>query len=287
MKRVFVIGGAAVDITGRPDSICRLRDSNLGSVTMSVGGVGHNIARRLVNYPIETELVTAVGCGYHAELVTEDCQKSGIRTSHTLVCKDAHTGVFLCILDDEGDLLSGISDMAILRRLTPAYLAGLLPEINAADMAVLDGNLEPETLAYLTQSLTVPVFYDPVSCAKAKRIGDNIGRCYAIKPNRFEAGFLSGKSCDTIRGVYRAGDWFIEQGVQRVFISLAEEGVYWADKNACGVLPSLCETVVNTTGAGDAMCAAIIQGCLDGLSAEECATEGSLASARVCEGAAK
>ena len=40
MKQVCIVGGAALDITGMPDGVCRLRDSNLGAVRMQVGGVG-------------------------------------------------------------------------------------------------------------------------------------------------------------------------------------------------------------------------------------------------------
>ena len=47
METIYIVGGAAIDITGKPDSICRERDSNLGRVGICVGGVGHNIARRL------------------------------------------------------------------------------------------------------------------------------------------------------------------------------------------------------------------------------------------------
>ncbi len=281
MNRVFVIGGAAVDITGKPSSICRLRDSNLGIVRIKAGGVGKNIAKRLAGYPLSVELITAIGQGYHAELVRQDCADCGVSLAHTYSCAE-HTGTFLCVLDEDGDLLVGISDMQILSHITPEYLAPMLPMINDAAMAVLDANLPPETLDYLTKGLEIPIFFDPVSCAKAQRIGDNIGRCYAIKPNRFEAAFLSGKSCDTIRGIYRASDWFLEQGVQRVFISLGQEGVFWADGSGNGVLPSACTNIVDTTGAGDAMCAAIIAGCIEGQSTEACAISGNEAGARVC-----
>ncbi|MEG1524142.1 MAG: carbohydrate kinase family protein [Clostridia bacterium] len=281
MKKVFVIGGAAVDITGQPDSLCRMRDSNFGTVRMNAGGVSKNIAKRLPGYGIETELITAIGKGYHAQLIQEDCVASHVSINYTRVL-DAHTGTYLCILDEDGDLLVGISDMKILDHLLPDYFLSLLPIINNADMAVLDGNLLPETLEFLTENLTTPIFFDPVSCAKAKRIGNHVGKCYAIKPNRFEAAFLSGRSCDTVRGVYRASDWFIEQGVQRVFISLGPEGVYWADKDGCGVLPALCTDVINTTGAGDSMCAAIIDGCLNHMTTEQCAAYGNSASAVTC-----
>ena len=282
-KQVFVVGGAAVDITGRPDTICRLRDSNLGVVRIAPGGVGKNIAKRLTAYEdVQVELVTAIGKGYHAQMIQNDCEKNNVKLTHTLAF-DEHTGTFLCVLDEDGDLQVGISDMKVLEHITPQYCKSLLKTLNAADIVVLDSNLTPETLDYLTNNVTAPIFYDPVSCAKATRIGGNIGKCYAIKPNRYEATFLAGKSCDTVRGVYRASDWFLEQGVQRVFISLGPEGVFWADANGNGVLSSECDEVVDTTGAGDAMSAAIVHGCLTGLSTEDCAKAGNAASAKVCK----
>lgn len=280
MDTIYIVGGAAIDITGKPDSICRERDSNLGRVGISVGGVGHNIAKRLASLGYDTELVTAIGSGFHAGMVRESCEKANVSLAHTYVGAE-HTGTYIGIFDEDGDMLVGISDMSVLDHLTPDNLGHLLPQINQAKMCVIDGNLSPESLAYLCQNVTAPLFYDPVSCAKAKRIGGNIGKCYAIKPNRLEAGFLSGKSCDTLRGIYRASDWFLEQGVKRVFIDLVEEGVYWADACGCGVVPAETRTDHNVSAAGDAMSAAIIDGCIRELPAEECALLGSKASAEV------
>lgn len=279
MQTIFIIGGAAIDITGKPQSVCRERDSNIGRVQIRVGGVGYNIAKRLAALDYRVELVTAIGSGFHAGMVREGCQKAKVSLTHTRSSAE-HTGTYIGVLDEDGDMLIGISDMSVLDNLTPEYLLALLPEINASAFCVIDGNLSPASLEFLCRHVSAPLYYDPVSCAKAKRIGDSIGKCYAIKPNRFEAGFLSGKSCDTIRGVYRASDWFLEQGVRRVFVSLGEEGVFWADAEGCGVLPAECGGVPVPSGAGDAMGAAIIDGCVRQLSAEDCAKLGNLASAR-------
>jgi pseudouridine kinase len=281
METIFIIGGAAIDITGKPDSVCRERDSNIGKIRIRVGGVGHNLAVRLRNYAYPVELVTAIGSGYHASMVRESCEAAGVSLQYTLSGGE-HTGTYIGVFDEDGDMLVGISDMSVLARLTPAYLSGLLPQINASAMCVLDGNLSPEALNFLCANVTAPLFYDPVSCAKAARIGPNIGKCCAIKPNRTEAGFLSGKSCHTVRGVYRAADWFLEQGVEHVFISLGEEGVYWADQSGCGLLPAGYPEAANADGAGDAMGAAIIDGFIRKRSTEECAVLGNEASARVC-----
>lgn len=280
MDTIYIVGGAAIDITGKPDSICRERDSNLGRVQIRVGGVGHNIAKRLSALDYHVELVTAIGSGFHASMVRESCKKANVSLQHTYIGTE-HTGTYIGVFDEDGDMLVGISDMSVLDHLTPDYLAPLLPEINASRMCVIDGNLSPDSLTYLCGHVTAPLFYDPVSCAKAGRIGANVGKCYAIKPNRFEAGFISGKSCDTIRGIYRASDWFLEQGVQRVFISLGEEGMFWADAENCGVMPGELPGAVDVSGAGDAMGAAIIDGCVKGFSTEECARLGNAASAQV------
>ncbi len=280
MDTIYIIGGAAIDITGKPDSICRERDSNLGRVGIRVGGVGHNIAKRLSALGYETQLVTAIGSGFHAGMVRESCRKANVSLAHTYIGTE-HTGTYIGIFDEDGDMLVGISDMSVLDHLTPEYLSALLEQINRSNMCVIDGNLSPESLTYLCENVTAPLFYDPVSCSKAKRIGGSIGKCFAIKPNRFEAGFLSGKSCDTLRGIYRASDWFLEQGVKRVFIDLAEEGVYWADAEGCGVVPAEARAVQDAAGAGDAMGAAMVHGCVQGLSTEECASLGAQASAEV------
>ena len=277
MESIYIVGGAAIDITGKPDNICRERDSNLGRVDIRAGGVGLNIAKRLAALGYATELVTAIGSGFHAGMVRESCRKANVSLAHTYAGRE-HTGTYIGIFDEDGDMLVGISDMNVLDHLTPEYLIPLLPQINAARMCVLDGNLSPESLTFLCQNVTAPLFYDPVSCAKAKRIGDNIGKCFAIKPNRFEAGFLSGRSCDTLRGIYRASDWFLEQGVKRVFIDLAEEGVFWSDADGCGVVPAQARAVADAARAGDAMGAAMAHGCVQGLSTEECARLGAEAS---------
>ena len=69
--------------------------------------------------------------------------------------------------------------------------------------------------------------------------------------------------------------------MKRVFIDLAEEGVYWADAEGCGVVPAEARAAQNASGAGDAMGAAMVHGCVQGLPTEECASLGAQASAEV------
>jgi pseudouridine kinase len=227
------------------------------------------------------ELVTALAADPHAALIERDCAEHRVGLQHVRRLP-GRTATYLCIHQAGGDLLCAISDMEILAALGPEHLAPVLPEINRADLCALDANLSEATLAYLAEHVAVPIFFDPVSCAKAPRLGPHLGRCFAIKPNRAEAAVLSGRDCDDEAGLRRAADDLLRRGVERVFVSLGPGGVLWADRGGAGVIPAEPTVVVDTTGAGDAMGAAIICGGLDGLSTEACARLGVRAGALAC-----
>ena len=60
-NKAAVIGGLNADIWGRPSGPIILRDSNPGSVTLTPGGVGRNIAHDLCLLGLDVSLVSAVG----------------------------------------------------------------------------------------------------------------------------------------------------------------------------------------------------------------------------------
>lgn len=278
MKHVCVIGAAALDITGIPKDLCRLRDSNIGTIVETVGGTGHNIACSLRRFDCEVTLITALGNGYRADLIAHDCRQFGIDITDTFRF-NCHSATYMDVLDADRDLLTSIADMSVMDRLTPERIEEKLYLINRADAVVLDANLLPETLAFLTERVERPIFYEPVSGAKAGRIGANIGKCFAVKPNRVEAAVLSGCSCDSTRGAFRAAEWFLNKGVERVFLSLGSDGLLYADKDNMGLLEAEPVEVRNTSGAGDYLFAGVISATLDGLPIERCASAGNHAAA--------
>lgn len=279
MKRICVIGAAALDITGIPKGVCRLRDSNIGTIIESVGGTGHNIACSLRRFDCEVSLITALGNGYRADLISNDCRQRDIDISGCLRFDGHHSAAYMDVLDTDRDLLTSIADMSVMDLLTPERVGEKLPAINSADAVVIDANLLPETLAFLCERVEKPIFYEPVSGAKAGRIGDHIGKCFAVKPNRVEAATLSGCSCDSTRGAFRAAEWFLNKGVGRVFLSLGSDGLLYADKDNMGLIEAEPVEVKNTSGAGDYLFAGVISATLEGLPIEQCAKLGNHAGA--------
>lgn len=265
---IAVIGALNLDVCGTPDAALLPRDSSPGRVTLSAGGVGHNIARQLRALHMPVELITTLGRDAAAELLSARCAAEGIGLAHAFRLPFASSS-YLCLHDADGDMAYAVNDMAILERFTPERLAPLLPVINAAPLAVVDANLPAETLEALALAATTPLLLDPVSTVKAERARGVIGRFAAVKPNRREAEQLSGES-----DLKKSANWFLRQGVGAIFISLGADGLYFADARAQGVLPAPKAQAHTYTGAGDALAAGIALGMLLGLSVRATAASG-------------
>ncbi len=277
---VFVVGGLNMDILGTPHAPLLLRDSNPGTVTLRPGGVGRNIAWGIARLGLSVELVTAVGEDAFGAVLLHSCHEDNIGTAH-VISAPGGSGTYLCVHDSDGDMHCAINQMDAIETLSPEALFDLLPELNRAPLVVLDANLPSKTLSYLAEHITAPLFVDPVSAHKAVRVLPILSRLRAIKPNRIEAQAMTGFDCSDHDGVRRAADFFLKRGVKRVYLSLGADGIYYADTTQSGFLPSLLggnDQPRDTTGAGDAMTAALIYGEWNGLDAKTCAKIGLLAA---------
>ena len=121
-------------------------------------------------------------------------------------------------------------------------------------------------------------FIDTVSTAKSMKIKDILGYFHTIKPNKIEAEKLSGIIINNDSDLDRVADYFFEQGVKNVFISLGQDGVYYNNQKEKGKILGEEVEVVNATGAGDVFLAALVYGYLNEFSMEEMARMAQKAS---------
>ena len=277
---IAVVGGVNIDIGGRSDAPLVAGDSNPGRIRSSLGGVGRNIAHNLALLGAKVKLITALGADDGAKRVEASCADLGIDLTDSLYVPDGATSTYLFLADSNGDMALAMNDMAIYEQLTPTFLETKLNTLNAAALVVLDTNLSAESIRYLGEHCTAPLFADPVSAAKAGKLEPILGRLHTLKPNRMEAELLSG-----VTSLYRAADTLLAAGLQRVFLSLGADGVLAADHERKIHLHNLPARMVNTTGCGDAFMAAVARAFLDGADLETAAKRGLAASAIAMESA--
>lgn len=283
MPYVVVIGGANIDIAGRPRARLVARDSNLGTVRLSQGGVGRNIAHNLALLGIDTRLVTCFGDDELADVLTRGCLDAGVDIAHSFVVPGAASSTYLYVTDEGGEMQLAINDMGILDAMTPERVEERATVLQGATAIVIDANLPAPTVDWVARHAHAPVFCDPISTAKAPRIAGSLGHLHALKPNRLEAETLSGVSVVDEASAIEAARTLLSSGLSQAFVSLGEDGVLCADGREAVRLPLLPCRVANTTGAGDAMMAGIIWGHLHDLGLADAGLAGLAASAITVE----
>ena len=283
MAYLAVTGGVNIDVGARSAEKLRRKDSNPGTVRTSFGGVGRNIAHNLSLLGVETELLTALGGDDYARAVTASCASLGIGLRYALRVPEARTSAYVYINDEGGDMALAVSDMAICDRLTPDYFLSELDVLNGAALVVSDTNLPEASLKFLAENLTVPLFIDPVSVTKAEKLQKLLPRIHTLKPNAMEAELLSGVPVVDRNSARRAARRLIDLGVKRVFLSLGKEGFLAAAEDETVWQPAPDARVVSTTGAGDALMAAIAWASLRGENLTRTAALGAAAAAVTIE----
>ena len=280
---VAVVGGVNIDIGGRPKRPLIERDSNPGKVSISLGGVGRNIAHNMSLLGLHVRFLTAFGDDLHAQRIEAGCADLGIDISHARKVAGAYTSTYLYLNDENGDMVLAVSDMEICEKITPDYIASNLSLLNNAQVVVADGNLPAETLNYLAEHCTAPIFADPVSVTKAEKLRPILGRLNTLKPNRMEAELLSGIRITDEKSMHHAAEKLLDTGLHRVFLSLGADGVFAANGEERRIYPCLPAAVRSTTGAGDAFMAALVWAYLEGMDLEDTVRAASAAAAIATE----
>ena len=274
-----VCGGVNIDIGAHSFAPLRAKDSNPGKVELSLGGVGRNIAHNMRLLGVPTYLLTAVGGDSRASQVEESCKELGIVLKELSV--KAEEAIF--VGDSDGDMAIAVSDMEICKKLTPDYFASQLDLLNGAAAVVVDANLPRESIAYLVEHCTAPLFVDPVSTVKAEKLQGLLSHVHTLKPNRIEAELLSGVKITDDATLYQAAQALLDQGVQRVFLSLGGDGVFAAQQGETHLEPICKAEMRNATGAGDAMMASLVWSFLAGRNLAESCAAGTAAAAIAVE----
>ncbi len=275
--KAAVIGGMNFDVVGISEKTLMMRDSNIGKIRFSAGGVGRNIAEQLARQGAETTLFTCVSDDFAGQMLKNDAKIKNIDLSHAKQ-STSNASVYLSIHEPGGDMALAINDMSLIKEITPEYLESVLPEIRNADVIVVDANLSPESLKFIFDHVDLPIAADPVSCAKIERLRPHFHRLSAFKPNALEAMYITGA-----QNAQDAAKMLVKMGVKRVVVSMGDAGCVYADENEIGaILPEKVYTC-QANGAGDAMCAGITLGAALGESAREAALRGMRAAGKLLD----
>jgi len=282
--RVLIIGASGLDVVSRVEGELRPATSNPARIRASFGGVARNVAENLARLGQPVSLLSVVGKDRIGQDLLAHTQQAGVDVSHVYATAKFPTGFYMGVLDSDGYRQFAFDDMRVMQELSESYLLYHADLFEQAVMVFIDANLSASALATvfsLAKRYKVPVCADPTSGALALGLMPYLRQLKMIAPNCTEAGVLTGQPFDPADSLaaIEAARYLVNQGVETVFITLAEFGVCYASSSTTGHIPALRTSIVDSTGAGDALTAAVIFALVNDIDLDNAARLGLSAAA--------
>jgi pseudouridine kinase len=272
-RPVLVIGAAGVDIVGLLKGDLKPGTSNPAQIRSSFGGVARNVAENIARLGQPVELITAVGDDPTGEQLLQQISTAGVGISAVIQSAEHRTSSYLAVVNTNGELQFALDDMRAISTLSAEYLRGKEALFEQASLLFLDANLSKDTLRTaftLARRYRLPVCADPTSITLATRLQPYLSRLHLITPNIAEASILCGQTYSARpRMAIEAAKCLVSQGVKIAIVTLAEFGVCYATSETSGHISAIRSEIVDPTGAGDALTAAVIFALLNNISLDD------------------
>ena len=272
-KQILVIGASNMDICAKSIAPIRKGDSNIGQISMSSGGVGHNIAVALKRLGLNVQFLTAIADDSAGQALSKSIKADGIELLLPLISSSAYrTGIYSYILDSSGTLLYGVNDMSINESITSATVMFANDTIKSSDCVVFEANLSDGAIKALV-NMDGKFAADCVSVVKARKLRGVLDKLFLLKANYAEACELAGMRVNENgeQDPYTVAQKLAGKGLQRGLITLGSHGSFCFDVHAFEnggfewykMETPKDEVIINTNGCGDAFFAGFLKSYLE------------------------
>jgi pseudouridine kinase len=267
MLKTLVIGAQNIDIFAHAKSDCNLNDSNRAKIYMAFGGVACNIVTNIALLGNPVSFLTVFGDDTFSSLAKINLQNLKIDIHESLEVKNETNSIYLAVMDKDNDLFIGLNDMDITDRLNISFFKEKADFIAGFDLLVIDANLNSDALGYLLKTYTKKqIIMDAVSAEKVVKLKGLLQYITLLKLNVKELKALSDKETDDLRM-----DDLLSRGLAKILITNSGNEIIYRSKNEhIKTMPLKAETIVNSSGAGDAFLGGFIQGILNKKSVAHC-----------------
>lgn len=275
---ISIIGGANMDMSATLNGAFIAADSNPGHIEVGYGGVARNIAHNLALLGARTQLLTIFGGDLFGGLMHDYCKQQGIDVHLSERESSQRSGIYLCLHNQAGEMITAVADTEAIRLITPEWLAKRIGEINMSEFIVADTNVTEDSIRWLMENVTAPLFIDGVSSTKAHRVVNALRKCKLPYLHTLKLNLKEALAVTETATYSEAAQQLLDLGVAHVYITLGSEGVYCRNAAEEWLFPILPGEIVNTTGAGDAFLAGVVFAYAKGISFPQTAQYGLMAA---------
>lgn len=275
MKRLLIIGSTCVDVILRLDHLPTTGEDMHPVQRFAMGGCAFNVAQVPKSYDVDLRFVTPIGDhGVFSDFVRAHLDNAGFRGPITV--PDSENGCCYCLVERSGERtflsVHGIEysfhaeymDAFAGERFDYTYICGLEVEETTGGELVAWLEAHPDiagTVVYAPGPRGIEVDTD-----RTERI---LGMHPILHLNEQEAQALAGMSGSEDRVLAAAQVLHAKTG-NMVIVTRGADGVLWISADgSVHSAPSVPSTVVDTIGAGDSHCGAVLTGLTLGWTEED------------------
>lgn len=287
-ENVLVIGAMLLDVKGKPSAGLEPGTSNPSTIRITRGGTARNVAENLGRLGANVTLISAVGKDVTGERLLAQTADANVNVDRVQTINGQNTGAYMAVLETDGSLSVALDDVSVMEHVTPDLLEGNRDLFTEADMVMMDGSLSPQTIAtvvQLAQYFDVPLCADPSSARLAYKLRPYLPNLHLVVPNEIEVVELC--QFDVLDhdpdSVLYLARMLVQAGVTTAVLTLTDFGLDYATSDETGYIPARYSQMVDSTGTGDAVTAAIMFGMLNGLPTIEAMRLGAAAASLTLE----
>lgn len=277
---ILVIGSTVADVIINVDVLpTTAQDIHVKSQTISLGGCAYNVSSMIDLFGVPYTLFSPVGRGIYGDFILKELSAKGITSP--VPAPDSENGCCYCFVEESGErtfiCYHGAEylferewfDVIDPDRFSYAYICGLEIEDKTGDVIV----------DFLERSKIKPVF---APGPRIDKIDKNlIKRIFALNPivhlNEGEVTGYTGAA-----DIESASAALFAMTGETVIVTAGENGsCYYDGKNFVRVAAVKPERIVDTIGAGDGHCGAVLACLAKGFSMKEALAKANEAASRI------
>jgi ribokinase len=279
--RITVVGSANMDLTFRAPRLPGPGETACGTAFYKgFGGKGANQAVAAARLGAHVSLVGCVGADDFGKAIRDQLLHEGVGVAHLGTDPKRPTGTAVILVDDLGEnAIVGVPGANL--GLTPddVQAAAELLRSSAIVLAPCETMIETITAAFrIAHDADRMCILNP---APARELPDDLLLMVdVIVPNETELRMLTGRSTDSLDKVVAAAELLRERGPRVAIVTLGNRGAIVVDESGQKHLPGIPVTAVDTSGAGDAFCGALVAALAEGKSLLDAARRANVVAAR-------
>ena len=281
---IVVAGSANTDMFILMDALPSAGETHIGGEFQTKpGGKGANQAVAAARAGSAVCLIANLGDDLFGRNTVETLVKERVSIDFVSLDRHAPTGVAMIMVDSAGQNMIAVAPGAN-SMLTPKHIEKAQPRIKDADFLLLQMEIPLDTVSYaieLAHDERTPVVLNAAPAPRSALPSDLIAKVDTLIVNEFEAAVLSGTRVDSPADGERAAQTLRNMGAKRVVITLGSRGALALGDKLFSVGAKSVEAV-DTVGAGDAFCGALVTALGEGFDFADAVSFANAAAALAC-----